>query len=246
MNNAVNQPQTVVLLGGASDIGQGIVRALVSPTLERVVLAVRDPASVAGVTFGDAETVVATFDATDTASHEAFVADLVDRFGDLDVVIQAFGQLGTADLDDVDAAVELARVNYVGAVSSGLAVAKALRAQGHGTLVVLSSVAGLRTRPSNFVYGSTKAGQDGLATGLGHALAGTGARVLTVRLGFVRTSMTEGMSDAPFATDVDTAAAAVVAGLRRGRAVVWAPGILRYVFAGLRFVPDWLWRRLDR
>ena len=61
-------------------------------------------------------------------------------------------------------------VNYTGAVSVGLAVAAQFRRQGHGRLVVLSSVAGERVRKANFVYGSSKAGLDGFAQGLGDAL----------------------------------------------------------------------------
>ena len=143
-------------------------------------------------------------------------------------------------------AARLAEVNYVGAVSSGLAVARQLKTQGHGTLVVLSSVAGVRTRPSNFVYGSTKAAQDAFATGLGHWLHGSGAHVLTVRPGFVRSSMSAGLAEAPFAVDPADVAEATVKGLRRGADVVWAPGILRLVFGILRFVPGPIWRRLDR
>ena len=250
MKNAVNQPQSVLVLGGNSEIGRAIVTALVSPNLRRVILAVRDPDDVgpagAAPDFGDAEVVTVRFDASDTSSHASFVADVVDRYGDLDVVVQAFGQLGTSGLVDPDASADLARVNYVGAVSSGLAVAEQLRRQGHGTLVVLSSVAGVRTRPSNFVYGSTKAGQDAFATGLGHALHGTGARVLTVRPGFVRSSMTAGLPEAPFSVDPADVADAVVSGLRRGSSVVWVPGILRLVFGLLRFAPGVVWRRLDR
>lgn len=248
MNNAVHQPQTVLVLGGTSDIGQAIVSALVSPALRQVILAVRRPGDVDvdALRFGSADVTAVTFDATDVEHHEQLIVDVADRFGDLDVVVQAFGQLGHPGLDDPIAAAELASVNYVGAVSTGLAVARQLRAQGHGSLVVLSSVAGVRTRASNFVYGSTKAGQDAFATGLGHALHGSGARVLTVRPGFVRTSMTTGLPDAPFSVDPTVVADAVVAGLRRGRDVVWAPGILRVVFGLLRFAPGFLWRRLDR
>ena len=95
--------------------------------------------------------------------------------GDLDVVVLAFGLLGDQAADEAggDGAVRLAQTNYVGAVSVGLAVARLLRAQGHGTLVVLSSVAGERVRRANFIYGSSKAGLDGFAQGLGDALAGT-------------------------------------------------------------------------
>ena len=247
MNNAVYQPQTVLVLGGASDIGQAIVSALVSPALRTVVLAVRHPGDldVDALRFGDATVVAVAFDALDVDSHEAVITEIADRFGDLDVVVQAFGQLGVAGLDDPVDAARLAQVNYVGAVSSGLAVAHRLRAQGHGTLVVLSSVAGVRTRASNFVYGSTKAGQDAFATGLGHALHGSGASVLTVRPGFVRSSMTEAMDEAPFSVDTSDVADAVVAGLRKGRSVVWVPGILQFVFGLLRYAPGFVWRRLD-
>lgn len=246
MKNAANQPQTVLVLGGTSEIGHAIVEALISPNLLRVILAVRNPDDVVDVRFGDAEVHAVRFDATDSASHQGVIDDMVERFGDLDVVVQAFGQLGAPGLDDPAASTALAEVNYVGAVSSGLVVAAQLRRQGHGTLVVLSSVAGVRTRPSNFVYGSTKAGQDAFATGLGHAMHGSGARVMTVRPGFVRSSMTAGLPEAPFSADPSDVGAAVEAGLRRGSSVVWVPGILRVVFGLLRFAPGFVWRRLDR
>ena len=92
--------------------------------------------------------------------------------GDVDVAVVAFGLLGDAEKawTDVDAAVELATVNYTAAVSVGVALAERLREQSHGAIVALSSVAGERPRRSNFVYGSTKAGLDAFYTGLTEAL----------------------------------------------------------------------------
>ena len=115
---------------------------------------------------------IVPFDATDSSSHEDFVKGLAAAHGDLDVVILAFGQLvDQAELDDDPAAAAaMVQVNYTGAVSVGLAVAAQFRRQGHGRLVVLSSVAGERVRKGNFVYGSSKAGLDGFAQGLGDAL----------------------------------------------------------------------------
>jgi len=248
MMNAFDQPQTILVLGGRSDIAHAIVRELASPALETVVLAQRGDASTSIDGLPESVAVHGVeFDATDHASHEALVARIVAEHGDLDVVVQAFGQLGGSEVNtDPVLAAALVDVNVTGAVSSGLAVAAQLRTQGHGVLVVLSSVAGVRTRPSNFVYGATKAGQDAFATGLGHALVGTGARVLTVRPGFVRSAMTEGMDEAPFACDPSDVAEAAAAGLRGRKSVVWAPGMLRYVFAVLRIVPGFVWRRLDR
>jgi decaprenylphospho-beta-D-erythro-pentofuranosid-2-ulose 2-reductase len=69
---------------------------------------------------------------------------------------------------------------------------------------------------------------------------------MTVRPGFVRSAMTEGLEEAPFACDPSDVAASVAAGLRNGKSVVWVPGVLRYVFAMLRVVPGVVWRKLDR
>jgi decaprenylphospho-beta-D-erythro-pentofuranosid-2-ulose 2-reductase len=187
---------------------------------------------------------VVAVDALDPASHQAVIDDVVERHGDLDLAMIAFGVLGDqAEFDeDPVAAADAARANYVGAVSSGLCLARRIRTQGHGTIVVLSSVAGIRPRSSNFVYGSTKAGLDAFAQGLGDHLVGTGGRVMVVRPGFVHTRMTEGMDAQPFATDPDTVATAIVTGLEKGSEVVWAPGLLRYVFAVMRVLPRPVWR----
>ena len=244
----MQQPQTILVLGGGSDIAQAIVHELASPALTTVVLAGRHTPIELSTPLGEGVSVVSVeFDALDHAGHDALVRSVADAHGDLDVVIQAFGQLGDDSAnDDPAAAAALAEVNYVGAVSSGLAVARQLRAQGHGTLVVLSSVAGVRTRASNFVYGSTKAAQDAFATGLGHALHGSGAKVMVVRPGFIRSKMTTGVAEAPFAADVDVVATAVAKGLRKGSSVVGAPSFLQAVFGILRFAPAPIWRKLDR
>src|SRR5439155_8734579 len=155
-------------------------------------------------------------------SHAALVDEVFDRHGDIDCALVAFGVLGNAQ-----SPVETAQVNYTGAVSIGLPLAERMRTQGHGTIVVLSSVAGERVRKSNFVYGSSKAGLDGFAQGLGDSLHGSGVRVMVVRPGFVRTKMTAGLDEPPLTTDADAVAQAIAAGLRRNADVVWSPAPLR-------------------
>jgi len=251
MINAFHRPQTIVLLGGRSDIGRAIVTELASPQLRAVVVGQRDGGDPAALRSelalaDDVDVVVEPFDATDHDGHRAWVARVVEQIGDLDVVVQAFGELGLGAADDPASAAALIDVNTVGAVSSGLAIGERLGKQGYGVLVVLSSVAGVRTRASNFVYGASKAGQDAFSTGLAARLAGSGARVLTVRPGFVRSAMTDGMEEAPFSCDPSDVAKAVTDGLRRRRSVVWVPGVLRYVFGLLSHAPEFVWRRLDR
>jgi decaprenylphospho-beta-D-erythro-pentofuranosid-2-ulose 2-reductase len=248
MENALGEPQVIVLLGGTSDIGRAIVDELVSPSTTTVVLACRRPGDVETSALqrpGLAVDVIA-FDAADIAGHQRFVTDLTARHGDLDVVVIAFGQLVEQEEldDDPQRAAEMVTVNYTGAVSVSLAVAAQFRRQGHGRLVVLSSVAGERVRKANFVYGSSKAGLDGFAQGLGDALSSSGASVLVVRPGFVHSSMTSGMKAAPFATTPAVVAAATAKALRTGRRTVWVPAVLRPVFTVFRHLPGPIWRRL--
>lgn len=252
MRDALGAVQSVLVLGGTSEIALATVRALVAERCSRVVLAARAPealdATLDDLRSSGATTVEAVpFDALDTTSHGDLVDSVFDAHGDIDLVLVAFGVLGdqaTFD-DDPEAAADAARVNYVGAVSASLHVARRLRAQGHGTVVVLSSVAGERARAENFVYGSTKAGLDAFAQGLGDRLVGTGVRVMVVRPGFVHTRMTEGMDPAPFSTTPDAVAAAIVAGLQKRQDIVWVPGILRVVFSVMRHLPRPLWRRVS-
>ncbi len=186
------------------------------------------------------------FDALDTDGHDRLLDAAVALIGELDVVIVAFGVLGDQKVDEAggDGAVRQASVNYVGGVSVGLAAARRLRAQGHGVIVVLSSVAGERVRRANYLYGSSKAGLDGFAQGLGDALHGTGARVLIVRPGFVTTKMTAGRPPPPLSTTPEAVASATVAALRDGRGIVWVPGSLRFVMAVARHLPRPVFRRL--
>ncbi len=250
MQDAVGGVQSVLVLGGTSEIALATVRRMVADRCRTVVLASRDPddllSPAAELRSAGATTVeTVAFDALDTASHAAVIGDAFARHGDIDVVLLAFGVLGDQAAFDADpeAAVEAVRVNYVGAVSAGLITASHLRSQGHGTLVVLSSVAGERVRKTNFVYGSSKAGLDGFAQGLGDALVGTGAHVLVVRPGFVHTRMTAGMDPAPLSTTPEVVAEAITTGLAKSSSVVWAPAPLRVVMSGLRHLPRPLWRR---
>ena len=250
MRDATGGAQSVLVLGGASEIALATVRRLVADRCRRVVLAGRPSAALDAaaedVRSRGASVEVVAFDAAAVDQHDRVVAEAFAG-GDLDVVILAFGVLGDQATFDEDhaAAVDAVTVNYTGAVAAGLAVADQLRAQGHGTLVVLSSVAGLRGRKDNFVYGSTKAGLDAFASGLGDALWGSGARVMVVRPGFVSTKMTEGMDPAPFSTTAEAVADDVVAGLRRGSHTVYSPAVLRPVFGALRLVPRPVWRVLS-
>ncbi|MBV8295763.1 MAG: SDR family NAD(P)-dependent oxidoreductase [Acidimicrobiia bacterium] len=241
---------SLLVLGGGSDIGLAIARRLVDEGTRSVVLAARHPETLGTAVDelqgagGGARITRVGFDAADLASHPAFVEDVFASHGAIDVVVVAFGLLGHGARFDRQRVLSLLEANLVGAVSIVLETVERMRRQGRGTVVVLSSVAGERVRKTNFGYGASKAGLDGFCQGLGDALAGTGVDVMIVRPGFVRTKMTAGLDAPPLSTTADEVAAEVVRGLRRGSLVVWVPRSLRWVMAVARHLPRSVFRRL--
>jgi decaprenylphospho-beta-D-erythro-pentofuranosid-2-ulose 2-reductase len=251
MKDALGSVQSLLVLGGTSDIALATARRMVADKTRRVVLAARpserlDAAAEQLRALG-AEVETVAFDAALVEEHEKALG-AVFAGGDVDVVLLAFGVLGdqAADEQDPVAAARVAQTNYVGAVSAGLVCAAALKKQGHGSLVVLSSVAGERARKDNFIYGSTKAGLDTFAQGLGDSLHGSGVHVMVVRPGFVESKMTAGMEKAPFSTTPDAVAEAIVTGLRKGTEIIWVPAVLRYFFSGLRHLPRPVFRKVAK
>ncbi|GLZ40655.1 decaprenylphospho-beta-D-erythro-pentofuranosid-2-ulose 2-reductase [Actinokineospora sp. NBRC 105648] len=249
MINAVGTPQSLLLLGGTSEIGLAIAENYARQRPLKVVLAARPSerldAAVAKLRGLGATVRTVAFDARDLDSHPKVVEEAFSD-GDIDVSVVAFGLLGDAEQawQDHASGVELAQVNYTAPVSLGIALAERLRKQGHGSVIALSSVAGERVRRSNFVYGSTKAGFDGFYLGLGEALRPEGITVTVVRPGFVHTKMTEGMKAAPMATTPQKVAEIAVEAVRRRKDLVWAPGQWRAVMSVLRHIPRPIFRRL--
>ena len=241
----------VAVLGGTSEIGLAIAHAFVRDRdVDHVVLAGRDPGRCAEageeLTAAGAEVRAMRFDAHDLDGHPQVVDDLFAD-GDVDTVVVAFGILGDQARSEADAAhaVDVVQTNFTAAVSMLVPLAQRLRAQGHGDLVVLSSIAAVQARPDNFTYGASKAGLDAFALGLGDSLADSGARVLVVRPGFVHSKMTAGMDPAPLATDPATVADAVVDALDGpSRSVVWVPRAVGAVGKLLRVLPRPVIRRL--
>ena len=250
MRDATGSVRSVLVVGGGSAIAQATTRRLVRDGARTVALAARRPGALAAFAdelraLGATDVRTVAFDADDVDTHDAF-ADAAFAPADIDLVLVAFGVLGhpASDPEHRAAAVAVAHTTFLGAASVLLACASRLDAQGHGTLVVLSSVAGQRVRASNLVYGAAKAGLDGLAQGLADRLHDRGVRVMIVRPGFVRSPMTAGLPPGPLATTPDAVAEAIAGGLRRGADVVWAPPALRPLMAVIRHLPRGVWRRI--
>lgn len=241
-------PQRVLLLGGTSEIGLAILAALrLAPTCQ-VLLAGRDETRLKAAA-ADLPCEVRTlhYDATELAEH-AHLAASAFADGPIDLVISAAGVLvdqAKLAADPVKAG-ELVETNFTGHVTTVLAIGERMRAQRRGTIVILSSIAAVRPRKANFVYGAAKSGLDAFARGLADSLHGSGVRVVLVRPGFVIGRMTAGMSPAPLSTTPPQVGAAVAGALSGKGDVIWVPPALRLLSAVLRLVPRPLWRKLRR
>ncbi|MEU8471409.1 decaprenylphospho-beta-D-erythro-pentofuranosid-2-ulose 2-reductase [Streptomyces sp. NPDC029006] len=250
MKDATALPRSLLVLGGTSEIALATARRLIARRTRTVWLAGRPSVALENAAGSlralGADVHTVAFDALDPGSHETVLGKVFAE-GAVDMVLLAFGVLGDQAHDERDPvrAVRVAQTNYTGAVSVGLITGRALQTQGHGSLVVLSSVAAERARRADFIYGSSKAGLDTFAQGLGDALHGTGVRVMVVRPGFVRTRGTAGRHRPPLATTPEAVATAVELGLRRRSETVWVPGALRPVMWALRHAPRAVYRRLE-
>lgn len=197
---------------------------------------------------GARHVVTVEFDADDIGEHPRFFERVALEHGVPAIAVMAFGILGDQARaeDDSAHAAAILHTDFIAQATALLELAKQMRHVGQGQLVVFSSVAGIRVRRANFVYGSAKAGLDGFASGLADSLARTGVRLLLVRPGFVIGSMTSGMDPAPLSCTPDEVADAVIRGLRSRRRVLWVPGSLRLLYAVARVVPQTIWQRLPR
>src|ERR1700736_6093320 len=249
--DAVGNPQTILLLGGTSEIGLAICERYLRNAHARIVLAdlpdhPRKDEAVAQMKAAGAKSVEwIDFDGVDTEGHPK-VIDAAFAHGDVDVAIVAFGLLGDAEelWQNQRKAVQIAEINYTAAISVGVLLGEKMRAQGFGQIIAMSSAAGERVRRSNFVYGSTKAGLDGFYLGLGEALKPSGVRVLVIRPGQVRTRMIAHSKEAPRTVDKECVASRAVTASARGKELVWARGAFRYGMMVLRHIPRQIFRKL--
>jgi decaprenylphospho-beta-D-erythro-pentofuranosid-2-ulose 2-reductase len=252
VQDAFGNPQRLVVLGGSSDIARAIAVRLCRERARTVVLAGRseprlDDAAAELREAGATSVVTVRFDASEPSSAAATIDVCLEAAGGpVDLVVLAVGALGDQELDEDDASrsLEVVHATYTWPVVALSALRGRLVAQGTGRILVLSSVAGVRVRRANYLYGGAKAGLDATCVGMAESLRGTGVALQVLRPGFVRSKMTAGRPDAPFATDVDAVADVAIAGLSSGQAVLWSPPFLRYVFFVLGLLPQAIWRRL--
>ncbi|OWU85754.1 short-chain dehydrogenase [Oceanicola sp. 22II-s10i] len=241
--------ETVLILGGRSDIGLACAHAFAAEG-HPVQLAARnvetlEPARADLALRHSVEVSLHEIDALATGTHGAFAAGLEPAPG---IVICAIGALGnqTADEEDHAHAVEVMRANFEGPASLMAVFANQMAVRGEGVLVGISSVAGDRGRAANYIYGSAKAGFTAYLSGLRNRLAKQGVHVVTVKPGFVATSMTEGMDLPPKLTArPEEVGQAVLSAVRKRRNVIYVRPIWRVVMTVICAIPEAVFKKMS-
>ena len=240
-----------VLLGGTRGLGRALARLLVERG-DAVCLLGRDAAELAR-SAGDlrARGALAAPPPTfpcDLALPETFGPALeaaAKSLGRLDAVVVTAADFAAQSVleADPDRARALATVDFANTVGFCEHARQRLLAAGGGTLCVCSSVAGDRARSSVVLYGAAKAGLSSYLEGLDHRYRRQGLRTVCVKPGFMRTGMTAGLDPPPFAGEPDRVARRVVRAIDRGRPVVYAPPVWRWVMLVVRNLPRAVMRR---
>jgi len=243
----------VVVLGGTRGIGRAVARRLAARA-DRVHLLGRDPGELARCAVDlqarmPAPGAPITYSSCDLERPETFASALEDAGRALDgfdtvVVTAAMFATQPALEADLTYTRRLLTVNFTNTILFCEHARTRLLQHGGGTLCVFSSVAGDRSRKPVILYGAAKSGLSAYLEGLDHKFRSAGLKTVCVKPGFVRTAMTDGLPEPPFATDADQVAHTAVRAIDRGTPVVYAPPIWALVMMVIRWLPRAVMRRV--
>ena len=173
--------------------------------------------------------------------------EAVSALGGIDVALIAHGTLPTqqASTWNTRNTLEFIQENVSSHVTLMSELRLILMAQGHGSLVILSSVAGDRGRPSNYIYGSAKALLSTFGEGMALELAPLGINVLVVKPGFVDTKMTAAFKKGALWASASDVGTLIFSAVRSGKSgVLYAPRFWQLIMLIIKFAPSFLVRRM--
>jgi len=244
--------KNILILGATSAIAEAVARKMADRG-DRFYLLARNKERLDTIASdlairGAKEVKVSTFDANDTASHQACLETAYSWLETIDVALVAHGTLGDQKESETDAdyALQELQTNAISTISLLTHLANIMETQGKGTLAVISSVAGDRGRPSNYVYGTAKAAVSTFCEGLQARLYKKSIHVLTIKPGMVETPMTDGMDlPAVLLAKPEQVATDILNAIEKKKDLLYTPWYWKYVMMGIIHTPIKLFKKLN-
>lgn len=187
-------------------------------------------------------------DVTHVDAHSAMLAAGLEALGEIDIALIAYGTLPDQAACELDATLAVGEftLNATATLALLTQLANRFEHQRHGTLAVITSVAGDRGRPSNYLYGSAKAAVSTFCEGLRARLFKVGVHLIDIRPGFVATPMTQGLPlPAALVAQPDAVAKRIVTGIERKTDVLYAPAFWALIMLIIRAIPGLVFKRLS-
>lgn len=240
----------ILIVGATSAIAEACARQWAQRG-DKLFLAARNEAAMRSVaddlkTRGALAVGHKVFDAAKFEQHADLIRDAAQAMGGLDTVLIAHGTLSdqARAQSDVGYALSEVAINGTSVVSLMTLAGEHLAAQGSGSIAVISSVAGDRGRQSNYVYGSAKALVSAFASGQRQRLRKVGVNVMTIKPGFVDTPMTASFKKGALWAKPEKVASDIIAGIDKGRSVVYTPGFWRLIMLIIKHIPEFVFVKL--
>ena len=239
----------ILIVGATSAIAEATARRFAQEG-DRLYLVARNPERLAAVasdlkTRGATQVETMVLDANDTTKHSELITQAETTMGGLDTILVAHGTLSDqkACESSFDETLKELQTNCLSVISLLTHVANRFEAQKHGIIVVISSVAGDRGRQSNYVYGTAKAAVSTFLQGLRNRLYHSHVHVITVKPGFVDTPMTAAFSKGLLWASPEKIGKGIYRSVNRNLDVVYLPWFWWFIMAGIRAIPETLFKK---
>ena len=213
--------RTWLITGASRGLGAEIAKAVLAAG-DRLIATARNQADLQQ--FGtNKDVLLLSMDVTDEAQVKAAIATSLEKFGQIDVLVNnaGFGLLGSVEECSAQEVESVYRTNVFGLLNVTRAVLPSMRQHRSGHIINMSSIGGYRSSPGWGIYGSTKFAVEGITEALHGELAPLGIHATVVEPGYFRTGFLDGSSLRPSAVQIPDYAQTV--------------GKIRNVAAGLNY-----------